>query len=106
MNVSYALQYVSNILIVRFLMDCATGCELDSIRRSPDCRLASCGLTGGLLSKTAEHGTLIGHFQVPNTITFKMRLRAKQCSRLETGLASMTQQRWLPDPMKDIYKCY
>ena len=80
-NVSYALLYVCYILIVRFHMDSATGCELDSIRRSPDCRLASCGLTGGLLSKTAEHGTLIGHFQVPNTVTFKMRLRAKQCSR-------------------------
>ena len=81
MNVSYALQYVSYILILRFHVDCATGCELDSIKRSPHCRLASCGLIGGLLSKTAERGTLIGHFQVPNTITFKTRLRAKQCSR-------------------------
>ena len=80
-NVSYALLYVSYILIVRFHMDCATGCELDSIKRSPDFRLASCGLTGGLLSKTAEYGTLIGHFQVSNTITVKTRLRAKQCSR-------------------------
>ena len=80
MNVSYALQYVS-YMIVRFHMDCATGCELDCIKRSPDCKLASCGLTGELLPKTAEYGTLIGHFQVPNTITFKTRLRAKLCSR-------------------------
>ena len=29
MNVSYALLYISYILIVRFHMDCATGCELD-----------------------------------------------------------------------------
>ena len=85
-------------------MDCVnTGCELDSIRRSPDCRLASCGLWAvDCCHKTAEHGTLIGHFQVPNTITFKTRLTAKQCSRKVTGLRSMTAQRWLPDPTDDI----
>ena len=59
---------------------CAIGCKSDSIRGSPDCRLASCGLTGRLLSKTAEYGTLIRHFQVLNTINFKTRLSAKPCS--------------------------
>ena len=80
MNVSYDLQYVSYILIVRFHMDCASGHKSDSIRRSPDCRLASCGLTGRLFSKTVEYGILIRHFQVLNTINFKTRLGAKQCS--------------------------
>ena len=84
-NVSYALLYVSYILIVRFHMDCVTGCELDSIRRSPDCRLASCGLTGGLLSQNCWTWHINRSFSSSQYYHFQNKAKSKTVLQKSDG---------------------